>query len=190
MSQSHQNRRRRSRGNRPRRRDAGFAETPEIPPTLGQKIKSFFTFGWLKKPTQSSAPVRGEGRRQRQETDSQPIKKPSRRREKPVFQKPDPADVTSERLYVGNLSYDATESDLFELFNGVGTTQHAEVVTNPRTHRSKGYAFIQMRSVEEARRAVEVLHDQEFMGRKMIVSAARPPSGKRGGEDYDQEEVD
>ncbi len=85
--------------------------------------------------------------------------------------------MTSPRLYVGNLSYDATESDLFELFNGVGNVQNAEVVSHKNTQRSKGFAFVQMQSLDEARRAVEVLHDKEFLGRKLVVSGAKPESG-------------
>ena len=77
------------------------------------------------------------------------------------------------RLYVGNLSFDATESDLFELFNGVGEVQNAEVVTYKHNQRSKGFAFVQMLTVEEAQRAVSELHDKEFLGRKLVVSGAK-----------------
>ncbi len=80
---------------------------------------------------------------------------------------------------MGNLSYDATESDLFELFNGVGSVRNAEVVTNGRTQRSKGFAFVQMETIDEAKRAVSELHDKEFMGRKLVVSGARADQGER-----------
>jgi RNA recognition motif. (a.k.a. RRM, RBD, or RNP domain) len=93
--------------------------------------------------------------------------------------KPEAVEVTSPRLYVGNLSFDATESDLFELFNGVGHVQNAEVVSYRHNQRSKGFAFVQMQTIEEAKRAVEELHDKEFLGRKLVVSGAksteRPP---------------
>jgi RNA recognition motif-containing protein len=82
-------------------------------------------------------------------------------------------EVTSPRLYVGNLSFDATESDLFELFNGVGHVQNAEVVTYRHNQRSKGFAFVSMQTVDEAKRAVEELHDKEFLGRKLVVSGAK-----------------
>ena len=82
-------------------------------------------------------------------------------------------EVTTPRLYVGNLSFDATESDLFELFNGVGQVQNAEVVTYKHNQRSKGFAFVQMLTVEEAQRAVTELHDKEFLGRKLLVSGAK-----------------
>jgi len=87
--------------------------------------------------------------------------------------KPEPVEVTSPRLYVGNLSFDATESDLFDLFNGVGHVQNAEVVTYRHNQRSKGFAFVQMQTVDEAKRAVEELHDKEFLGRKLVVSGAK-----------------
>jgi len=87
--------------------------------------------------------------------------------------KPEPIEVTSPRLYVGNLSFDATESDLFELFNGVGHVQNAEVVSYRHNQRSKGFAFVQMQTIEEAKRAVEELHDKEFLGRRLVVSGAK-----------------
>lgn len=82
-------------------------------------------------------------------------------------------EVTSPRLYVGNLSFDATESDLFELFNGVGHVQNAEVVSYRHNQRSKGFAFVSMQTIDEAKRAVEELHDKEFLGRKLVVSGAK-----------------
>jgi RNA recognition motif-containing protein len=102
-------------------------------------------------------PTRGNG--------SEPSARPSR--------KPEAVEVTTPRLYVGNLSFDATESDLFELFNGVGAVQNAEVVTYRHNQRSKGFAFVQMNTVDEAKRAVEELHDKEFLGRKLVVSGAK-----------------
>lgn len=86
----------------------------------------------------------------------------------PVSKQP----VSSPRLYVGNLSYEATESDLEDLFKGIGTVRSVEIIYNPRTHKSKGYAFVEMQFMDDAKRSVEVLHDQPFMGRLMTVSAA------------------
>jgi RNA recognition motif-containing protein len=93
--------------------------------------------------------------------------------------KPESVEVTSPRLYVGNLSFDATESDLFELFNGVGHVQNAEVVSYRHNQRSKGFAFVQMQTVEEAKRAVDELHDKEFLGRKLVVSGAKSSEHSR-----------
>ena len=99
----------------------------------------------------------------------------SARPERPerAARKPESVEVTTARLYVGNLSFEATESDLFELFNGVGQVQNAEVVTYKHNQRSKGFAFVQMNTVEEAQRAVTELHDKEFLGRKLLVSGAK-----------------
>lgn len=116
----------------------------------------------------------------------QPKEGGERRRKEPRDAAPKRApeilEVTNPRLYVGNLSYDATESDLFELFNGIGQVKSAEVVSNRHTHRSKGFAFVEMLSVDDAKRAVEVLHDQDFMGRKLLVSGAKS-EGTRSGPD-------
>jgi len=91
---------------------------------------------------------------------------------KPV-RKPELVEVTSPKLYVGNLSFDATESDLFELFKGVGAVNNAEVVSHRETQKSKGFAFVTMSSLDEAKRAVLELHDKEFMGRRLVVSGAK-----------------
>jgi RNA recognition motif-containing protein len=94
--------------------------------------------------------------------------------------------VESSRVYVGNLSYDVTEQDLQELFKGVGPVRTVEIVYNRSTHRSKGYGFVEMLRRDEAVRAVEVLHDQFFMGRKMNVSGAK---SKGQDERDDQDDV-
>ena len=94
---------------------------------------------------------------------------------------PAPGPVDSTRLYLGNLSYDAAEYELEELFKGVGSVRNVEIVYNRNTHKSKGYGFIEMATIDEAKRAVEVLHDQPFMGRNMIVNCAKssgPPSSE------------
>jgi RNA recognition motif-containing protein len=74
---------------------------------------------------------------------------------------------------VGNLSFDAAENDLSELFNGVGIVRSVEIVTYKDTEKSKGFGFVTMSAIEEAKRAVEELHDKEFMGRKLVVSGAK-----------------
>jgi len=87
--------------------------------------------------------------------------------------KPELVEVTSPKLYVGNLSFDATESDLSELFAGVGSVQNAEVVSHRESQKSKGFAFVTMSNTDEAKRAVVELHDKEFMGRRLVVSGAK-----------------
>ena len=90
-----------------------------------------------------------------------------------IVRKPELVEVTSPKLYVGNLSFDATESDLNELFAGVGNVDKAEVVSHRETQKSKGFAFVTLASVDEAKRAVTELHDKEFMGRRLVVSGAK-----------------
>jgi len=97
----------------------------------------------------------------------------------------DRTTVESPRVYVGNLSYDVTEQDLQELFKGIGGVRNVEIVYNRSTHRSKGYGFVEMLHMDEAMRAVEVLHDQPFMGRKLTVSGA-----KSKGQDEREERED
>jgi RNA recognition motif-containing protein len=123
--------------------------------TFWQKVVAFF------KP----APAPSNGSRYNSEA---PARKESRQ-----SRKPEEVEVTSPKLYVGNLSYDASESDLFELFNGVGSVQNAEVVTHKHNDKSKGFGFVTMMTTDEAKRAVIELHDKEFMGRKLVVSGAK-----------------
>ncbi len=133
-----------------------------------QKITAFF--GGADSSTKTAAPARNGSLPARNGALSRPVR---------TARKPETVEVTSPRLYVGNLSFEATESDLFELFNGVGQVQNAEVVTYKHNERSKGFAFVQMQSVEEAKRAVEELHDKEFLGRKLVVSGAKSESHAR-----------
>jgi RNA recognition motif-containing protein len=97
----------------------------------------------------------------------------------------DASTVESARVYVGNLSYDVSEQDLQELFKGIGGVRNVEIVYNRSTHRSKGYGFVEMLHKDEAVRSVEVLHDQPFMGRKLVVSGAKS-KGQDDREDHDE----
>ena len=97
----------------------------------------------------------------------------------------DRSTVESPRVYVGNLSYDVSEQDLQELFKGIGGVRNVEIVYNRSTHRSKGYGFVEMLHMDEAMRAVEVLHDQPFMGRKLTVSGAKS-KGQDEREDHEE----
>lgn len=133
-----------------------------------QKITAFF--GNADSDGKPSAPARSNGSPQARNGADRPAR---------LARKPESVEVTTPRLYVGNLSFEATESDLFELFNGVGQVQNAEVVTYKHNERSKGFAFVQMQTVEEAKRAVDELHDKEFLGRKLVVSGAKSDSHSR-----------
>ena len=145
---------------RPQYRDSENRREPRAEPpkkvSFWHRLLAFFGAGKAKK---SSPPPRTE----------QPRPQGERRRAAP----PERIEVTSPRLYIGNLSYDASESDLSNLFNGVGQVQNAEIVTHRETYRSKGFGFVTMLTVDEAVRAVATLHDKDFMGRRLVVTGSR-----------------
>ncbi len=89
------------------------------------------------------------------------------------------------KLYVGNLSYNTTGSDLEQLFSQHGTVQSAELIADRDTGRSKGFGFVQMGSDEEAQAAIAALNGQEHDGRALTVNEAKPredrPRGGSGG---------
>ena len=89
------------------------------------------------------------------------------------------------KLYVGNLSYNTTSSDLEQLCAAHGTVQSAEVIQDRDTGRSKGFGFVQMGSDEEAQAAISALNGQEVDGRALTVNEAKPredrPRGGGGG---------
>lgn len=193
------NRRRRNRGgNRSR---SGQSTRPGSTPRAGhqeptglQKFLSAISFGLLGKPKtlpRAAQPQPRPAAQSPRPESSRPPREPREPREpKPRREPPqvNPADITTERLYVGNLSYDATESDLFELFSGVGSVRNCEVVVNNRTQRSKGFAFVTMASVDEARRAVQELGGKDFMNRALQLSGAKPIGSGEGRGPRDQDE--
>src|SRR5688572_26532798 len=89
------------------------------------------------------------------------------------------------KLYVGNLSYDVTSSDLQALFEPHGTVTSAEVIADRDTGRSKGFGFVQMGSDAEAQAAIAALNGQDNAGRALTVNEAKPredrPRGGGGG---------
>ncbi len=146
--------RRSSRGRDEARPNKAPAKSP-VKRSLWQKIVAFFTGGSTsdsRQKTQKPAPFQSP-------------------------RKPESVDVTSPKLYVGNLAFTATESDLSDLFNGVGAVRNAEIVTHKDSEKSKGFGFVLMTTLEEAKRAVIELHDRDFLGRKLVVSGAK--SGDR-----------
>jgi RNA recognition motif-containing protein len=78
------------------------------------------------------------------------------------------------KLYVGNLSYNVTSSDLEQLFGAHGTVQSAEVIADRETGRSKGFGFVQMGSDTEAAAAITALGGMEHDGRALTVNEAKP----------------
>ena len=90
------------------------------------------------------------------------------------------------KLYVGNLSYNVTNSDLEQLCSPHGTVQSADVIQDRDTGRSKGFGFVQMGSEGEAQAAISALNGQDHDGRNLTVNEAkpreeRPRSGGGGG---------
>ena len=85
------------------------------------------------------------------------------------------------KLYVGNLSYNTTSSDLEQMFSQHGTVQSAEVIADRDSGRSKGFGFVQMGSDEEAQAAIAALSGQEQDGRTLTVNEAKPREDRGGG---------
>jgi len=85
------------------------------------------------------------------------------------------------KLYVGNLAYSVTASDLEKLFAPFGTVESAQVVTDRATGQSKGFGFVEMSSDQEAQAAIAGLNGQEVSGRALTVNEARPKEGGGGG---------
>ena len=85
------------------------------------------------------------------------------------------------KLYVGNLSYNTSSSDLEQLFGQHGTVQSAEVIQDRETGRSKGFGFVQMGTDEEAQAAISALNGQEHDGRALTVNEAKPREERGGG---------
>jgi RNA recognition motif-containing protein len=78
------------------------------------------------------------------------------------------------KMFVGNLSWDAVEDDLQELFSKAGTVTEVAVMRDRFTGRARGFAFVTMSTAEEAAEAIRQLENQEFMGRPLKVNIARP----------------
>src|ERR1041385_4860342 len=96
--------------------------------------------------------------------------------------------MNDSRLFVGNLSYQTMENDLQEYFSQAGVVSSANLMLDKFTGRSRGFAFVEYSSQDEANKAVEMFHNKEFQGRPLTVNIARPreerparPSGGGGG---------
>ncbi|HZM63841.1 MAG TPA: RNA-binding protein [Candidatus Saccharimonadales bacterium] len=91
------------------------------------------------------------------------------------------------KLFVGSLSYQATDDDLKAAFDAVGQVVSAKVIMDRETGRSKGFGFVEMSTEEEAQAAVKQLNGKEIAGRAVVVNEARPqePRERRsfGGND-------
>ncbi len=91
----------------------------------------------------------------------------------------------ASKLFVGNLPFTTTENDLQDHFGQAGAVIAVNIMQDRATGRSRGFAFVEMASQEDATKAISMFHQQEFQGRSLTVNEARPreerPSGGGGG---------
>ena len=87
----------------------------------------------------------------------------------------------STKLYVGNLAFQTTSQDLQTLFAQAGTVESANIVEDRDTGRSRGFAFVEMSTQEEANAAIEQFNGKELGGRALKVNEARPRENRGGG---------
>ena len=85
------------------------------------------------------------------------------------------------KLYVGNLTYGVTNSDLEKMFAAHGTVESAQVITDRDTGRSKGFGFVEMGSDQEAQAAIAAMSGKEVEGRQLTVNEAKPREDRGGG---------
>ena len=85
------------------------------------------------------------------------------------------------KLYVGNLSFQTSGSDLEQLFAEFGEVQSAQVVEDRETGRSRGFGFVEMGTAAAAQAAIDALNDKEFQGRRLTVNEAKPREPRSGG---------
>ena len=86
-----------------------------------------------------------------------------------------------KKLYVGNLSYNTSSSDLDSLFAPHGTVQSAQVIMDRDTGRSKGFGFVEMGSDAEAQVAIQALNGKEIEGSALTVNEAKPREDRGSG---------
>lgn len=91
------------------------------------------------------------------------------------------------RLFVGNLSFQTGESDLQDYFAQAGAVTSVNLMMDKMSGKSRGFAFVEFANAEDANRAIEQFHNQEFQGRSLTVNIARPreerPPRWNGGDD-------
>jgi RNA recognition motif-containing protein len=140
-------------------------------------------FGWIFGKTTKSETKPGRSNSPRPDLKERgPRPERPRREDRPKVEVP-PQEIVSPKLYVGNLSYEAAESDLFDLFSKVGAVKNVEVAMDRHANRSKGFGFVEMETLETAKEAAAKLNRTDFMGRQIVVSGAkvdkRPSSSSR-----------
>lgn len=81
-------------------------------------------------------------------------------------------------IFISNLSYNTAESELQALFENYGSVDSAKIITDKETGRSRGFGFVEMPNEEEAKAAIEALHESEFKQRALNISEAKPREDK------------
>ncbi len=89
--------------------------------------------------------------------------------------------MNQNRLFVGNLSYQTADNDLQDYFAAAGAVTSVNVMFDKMTGKSRGFAFIEFSTPEEANKAVEQFHNKEFQGRTLTVNIAKPREERSGG---------
>ena len=87
----------------------------------------------------------------------------------------------SKKLYVGNLSFQTTSQDLTDLLSQAGTVESAQIIEDRETGRSKGFAFVEMSTNQEAASAIDQFNGKEISGRMLKVNEAKPRENRTGG---------
>lgn len=87
----------------------------------------------------------------------------------------------STKLYVGNISFNTSNTELEEMFGKVGTVLSSNIIEDRETGRSRGFAFVEMSSQEEAQKAISSLNGKEIDGRELLVNEAKPRENRSGG---------
>jgi RNA recognition motif-containing protein len=90
-------------------------------------------------------------------------------------------NLVGKKLYVGNLAYTVTQTNLEEWFAQYGTVQSAQVVTDRDMGRSKGFGFVEMDTDAQAQAAIQGLNEHEYQGRRLTVSEAKPRVARTSG---------
>ena len=94
--------------------------------------------------------------------------------------------MSQSRLFVGNLPYQTMENDLQDFFSEAGIVSSVNLMMDKFSGKSRGFAFVEFSTTEEANKAVEMFHNKEFQGRQLTVNIARPREDRppmRGGDD-------
>ena len=85
-------------------------------------------------------------------------------------------------IYVGNLSFEATEADIESAFSEFGDVTSVNIIKDRETGRSRGFAFVEMRDQESGQQAIDGMNNQQIAGRSVTVNEARPRENRGGGQ--------